>query len=819
MSKSQTIDERVEALLAQMTLKEKVSLLSGKNDWQTVPIARLGIPSLTMTDGPHGVRATNTGPERVSGPATSFPTGVSMASSWDPDLIERVGEALAEETRALGCDILLGPCVNIVRTPLAGRNFESYTEDPYLAGRIGVAWVKGLQRKGVGASLKHYACNNQEIERSRGNSIVDERALREIYLAQFETVVKEARPWTVMCSYNRINGVYASQNDYLQNKILRDEWGFEGVVISDWGANHTITESVQGGLDVEMPGPAKYYGRLMEEAVRNWQIDEVTVDNAVRRILRLLIISGRMDDEAQIPEGSLNTFEHQTLARELAEASITLLKNEGEVLPLKDVKTVAVFGPNAAECRIGGGGSSYLEPPYRVSPLEGIKAKLGDGVKIVYEQGCDNFVNPPALKPEYLTLPDGSGAGLLGEFFNSPDCRGEPVATRVDAKLDDWRIHTPEGIDRKVFSVRWTGTMTVPVSGRYVLKLRNANTCRLSLDDKLLLETAPDPTTWFPGGEAQDYVVLEAGKAYNLKVEYMKSAEIEFTMLNLLCAYAPDPDNRIDHAVELAKQADVALIFGGMAQGFESEGHDRPNMELPGNQNDLIHAVAAVNSKTVVILNVGSPVEMPWVDEVAGVVLAYYPGQEGGNAIANILTGVVTPSGKLTVTYPECYEDNPTYINYPGTKEVLYGEGIFVGYRYYDMKDVVPLFPFGHGLSYTTFEYSNLQVPETVQKGASVVVSVTVKNTGEVAGQEVVQLYVADKESSLVRPLKELKGFQKVALEPGESKTVSFTLDQRALSFYDPYQKQWVAEPGKFKVLIGSSSKDIRVKGQFMLVV
>ncbi len=808
-------EERVEILLQQMTLREKVSLLSGKNNWETVPIERLGIPSLVMTDGPHGVR-TDKSSFRIDSPATSFPTGVSMAASWDPALIERVGAALAEETRALGCDILLGPCVNIVRVPLAGRNFEAYAEDPYLAGRIGTAWVKGLQGKGVGASLKHYACNNQEIERSRGDSVIDERTLREIYLAQFEMVVKEAKPWTVMCSYNRINGDYASENYYLLTHILKGEWGFEGVVVSDWGANHTIVESVEGGLDIEMPGPAKYYGRLLEEAVRNWQVDEEVIDEAARRMLRMIVRSGRLDDPARIPAGSVNTPEHQTLARELAEESITLLKNSG-ILPLKGVKTLAIIGPNAAECRIGGGGSSYLEPPYRVSPLEGLQAVLGNSVALIYEQGCDNDEELPALKAEYLTLPDGSGAGLLGEFYNTADFSGAPIATRVDDRLDRWYVRVPEGINRNAYAARWTGVLTVPTGGRYALKLQTSQQCRLILDGKLLLETATAaPGEWF-SAPAQTFVALEAGRGYALTVEYVKSPDVDPTALYLRGVYAPDPDDRLERAVALARQSDVAVIFGGMPTGFESEGHDRPHMRLPGAQDELIRAVAAANPNTVVVLNAGSPVEMPWADAVAAIVLAYYPGQEGGNAVARVLTGAVNPSGKLSETFPRRYEDNPSFINYPGTREVVYGEGLFVGYRYYDTKDVVPLFPFGHGLSYTTFAYSNLKLAEQVKPGEPVEVSVTVTNTGSVAGKEVVQLYVADKTASLARPQKELKRFAKIALEPGASQTVTFTLDERALAFYDPYKAEWVAEPGEFEVLIGSSSRDIRLAGTFGL--
>jgi beta-glucosidase len=811
-----TVDQRAEDLLSQLTLKEKVALLSGRDAWHTVAIERLGIPSLAMTDGPHGVRANRTGEERVQGPATSFPTGVSMASSWDPELIEKVGVALAEETRALGCDILLGPCVNIVRTPLAGRNFESYSEDPYLAGRIGAAWVKGLQSRGVGASLKHYACNNQEIERFRGNSQVDERALREIYLPAFETTVKETQPWTLMCSYNRINGVYASEHHYLLTEILRDEWGFEGVVVSDWGANHTIVESVKGGLDIEMPGPAKYYGNLLVDAVRIWQIDEAVIDAAARRMLRMIVRSGKLDDPPMLPAGSVNTSEHQALARELAEDSITLLKNEGDVLPLDTarIKSIAVIGLNAAEARIGGGGSSYLEPPYRVSPLEGLRAKLGDAVQIGYEPGCDNFVEPPILKSEHLTPPGGEGHGLRAEFFSNTDFSGEAVAERVDAKLDFWHLPVPKSVSKDAFSVRWTGTFTAPDTGRHVFKLINAGICRLYLDGDPVLETTSDPQAppeWMLG-HATAYVELVEGRVYDIKVEYVKPGDVEHSALYLRFAYAPEPDERLERAVELAQQSDVAIVFAGMPQGFESEGGDRPYMHLPGPQDELIETVAQANPNTIVVLNCGSPVTMPWIDDVSAVVLAYYPGQEGGNAVANVLVGEANPSGKLSVTFPRRYEDNPTFINYPGAKEVRYGEGIFVGYRYYDAKDVEPLFPFGFGLSYTTFEYSDLQVPEAVKVGETVAVSVTVKNTGDHVGKEVIQLYVRDEESSLVRPPKELKGFVKVALQPGESKTVHFTLDQRAFSFYDPYQRQWVAEPGEFTILVGASSRDIRAR-------
>ena len=808
-----TLDRQVDELLAQLTLREKVSLLSGRDSWHTVPIERLGLSSLVMTDGPHGVRVSPADHERVQGTATSFPTGVSIASSWDPDLIYQVGAALADETRALGCDILLGPCVNIVRTPLAGRNFESYSEDPYLAGQIGTAWVKGLQSRNIGASLKHYACNNQEIERMRGSTEIDERTLREIYLPAFETIVKEADPWTVMCAYNRINGVYASQHDHLLNEILKDEWEYDGVVISDWGANHTTVESVQGGLDIEMPGPSKWYGRLLQEAVQTWQIDEETIDAAVRRILRM-VLGAQETPPLQIPAGAVNTPKHQALARELAEASMVLLKNEGNVLPLdaKAIRSIAIIGPNAAEARIGGGGSSYLEPPYRVSPLEGLRTLLSDQVSIEYAPGCDNWVELPVLPSSLLTPSQGEGSGLWGEFFDNIDLAGEPAATRLDPKLDFWWVRTPRGVPNNAFSARWTGKLQVPTSGRHAFDLVTSGTCRLFLNGIEIASAAPAPNEAVDWAVSSDqiYIELTAGIEYDLQVEYVKPEQAERSVLYLRFAYAPEPDTRLEQAVELAKRSDVAIICAGMAQGFESEGRDRPHMKLPGGQDALIRAVATVNKNTVVVLNCGSPVEMPWIDEVAAVLLAYYPGQEGGSALANILFGHVNPSGKLTVTFPVRYEDNPTYTNYPGTRTVRYGEGIFVGYRYYDHKDVDPLFAFGHGLSYTTFQYTDLAVAETARMDEPVEVSVTVRNSGEYAGKETVQLYVRDVHASLVRPVRELKGFAKVALQPGEATTIQFDLDRRSFSFYDPDQEDWVVEPGEFEIMVGSSSRDIR---------
>ena len=674
MSLDPSFEARIDSLLGQLTLKEKVALLSGVDNWRTFAVERLGIRPVTMTDGPHGVRSTHMA-GRLDQPATAMPTGIALASTWNPALVERVGAALGAETRALGCDVLLGPCVNIVRSPLAGRNFETYSEDPYLAGEIATAWVKGVQSQKVGASLKHFACNNQEAERMRGNSVVDERTLREIYLPAFEKTVKSAQPWTVMCSYNRLNGAYASQNRTLLTDILRGEWGFEGAVVSDWGANHSTFESIKAGLDIEMPGPARWYGELLLEAVKNWTVDASVVEQAARRMLRLIARVGKLDDPAALPAGAWDTPEHRALAREAAGEAIILLKNEGGLLPLEDARLacVAVIGPNAAEAVISGGGSSIVDPLYSVSTLEGLRARLGERVRILHEPGCSN-----------------------------------------------------------------------------------------------------------QGEEDGD----EAGMA---------------------------------RAVAAARQADVAVVCIGMPLLFESEGGDRPHMDLPGRQVELVRRVAQANPRTVVVLTAGAPVSMPWLAEVPAVVHGLYTGQEGGNALAAILCGDVNPSGKLTESLPARLEDTPAYLDYPGGREVFYGEGIFVGYRYYDKRGAAPLFPFGHGLSYTSFEYSGLEVHSSGKMSDPVGVTLSVTNSGARAGQEVVQLYVRDVKSSLPRPVKELKAFAKVALLPGETRAVHFTLDERAFAFYDPARHGWVVEPGEFEILVGSSSRDIRTKSAFQL--
>lgn len=817
-------DANIQALLSQMTLKEKIALLSGNDNWATVSIDRLGIPSLVMTDGPHGVRADGPGQGRLDGPTTAYPTGISMGATWDPQLITRLGEALAEETRFMGCDILLGPCVNIVRTPLAGRNFETISEDPYLTGQIGLGYVTGLQSMGIGASLKHFACNNQEFERNRGNSVVDERTLREIYLPAFETVVKGAQPWTVMCSYNRLNGAYASENQPLLTKILKQEWGFEGAVISDWGAVHSTAAPINNGLDLEMPGPAKWFGILLEEAVQTWQVDEVKINQAATRILSILFRSGKMVSQRPILPSTGDTPEHRALARQLAQESITLLKNEDHVFPLDlvKIKKLAVVGLNAT-MRITGGGSSHVKGHYWVTPLEGLRLQLGDQVEIIYEPGYDNRALPSLIDADAFTQPDDT-PGLNAMLFNNPDLVGEPDVIMTFSALDAWwGFLGPDkiNINPKAFSGIWEGKYHPSASGPTELFLINTGKARLYVDNEMVLEHNTESIQ--PNSDnftellGQITIDLDANRTYNIRVEYRSQTDDGFSMLHLGHQPYYVPAGSFERAVVAARDADAVLVFAGMPLNFESEGNDRPAMSLPGDQDALIAAIAAVNPDCAVVLNVGSPIEMPWAEQVKSILLAYYPGQEGGNAIADILLGKINPSGKLPVTFPQRLVDNPAFINYPGSKDVRYGEGIFVGYRYYDAKEVEPLFPFGHGLSYSDFIYKALQVPDAVKQGESFEISFTVKNNGQLAGKEVAQVYISDLMSRLQRPSKELKAFAKVDLAPDEEKRVTLSLDARALSYFDPELGSWLAEPGAFKVLVGSSSRDIRLTGQFYL--
>lgn len=673
----------IEELVKQMTLEEKASLCSGLDFWHTQPIERLNIPSAMVSDGPHGIRKQENLTDHMgvaeSIKAIGFPTASAMACSFDRDLLEEVGTALGEECVAEDLAVLLGPGVNMKRSPLCGRNFEYYSEDPLVAGELAASFVNGVQSQGVGTSLKHFAANNQEWRRMSTSAEIDERTLREIYLPAFETVVKKAQPWTIMCSYNRINGVYSCENDWLLNKVLRDEWGFQGLVMTDWGAMNERVPSLKAGLDLEMPDCHGETDKLIVEAVKNGTLEESVLDIAVKRVLTIvnqyLVTRNNMqkiDKPHPVPSDPNRNYDvtaHHELAKKTARESAVLLKNE-DILPLRREQKIAFIGEFAKTPRIQGGGSSHINN------------------------------------------------------------------TKIESAL----------------------------------------------------QAAGDTITY-----AQGY-------------------EVDSTEAN---------ESLMSEAIALAKACDVAVIFAGLPDSFESEGFDRTHLNMPENQNVLIHEIAKVQPNIVVVLHNGSPILMPWLNEVKGVLEMYLAGQASGGAAVDLLFGEANPSGKLAETFPLRVEDNPSFLNFPGNREkVCYQEGIFIGYRYYDKKHMDVLFPFGYGLSYTTFDYSNLVITidgapmasgQKVKDSSKIQISVDITNSGTLAGAEIVQLYVKNPIVYEIRPEQELRNFTKVKLNPGETKTVTMDLDARAFAYYETKISDWYVENGDYDILIGASSRDIKL--------
>ena len=808
-------ETRVEALLGRMTLDEKVLLLSGVDVMDIPGNERLGLPRLRMTDGPLGVR-TETG-ER----ATAFPAGILSASSFDPQLMGELSEAMAVETLALGRDMLLGPCINIARVPQGGRNFESFGEDPYLAARMVEAWVRRLQAKGVLASTKHFALNNQEAERDSIDVRVSERAMHEIYLPAFEAAVR-AGTWTIMASYNRVNGAYASENPLLLNKTLKDQWGFQGFVVSDWDATHSTVAAALAGLDVEMPSGAHFGGGKLQEAVAFGKVPAAAIDDKARRVLRAMIGSGTIDrrPSSRPPLSAVGSPAHRAASLRMAQEGIVLLKNSG-VLPLGNIRSVAAIGPNAAEYRAGGG-SSMVPPEHKVSGLDGLKERLGKDATVRYAMGVPLAGELHCLESEWLTPPPGvapaASHGLYAEYFSNRELKGPPFATRVDPQVDfDWGDSAPlPEMLADSFSVRWTGRLRAPKSGTYELLTRADDGVRLWIDGKLFIDDWADHAASLKTAKLR----LEAGKEHDLRIEYYQHGGE--ALMELGRSTSDDAD--IPAAVAVAAQANAAVVFVGYSDQLEGEAHDRASLMLPAGQDDLIEAVAGANRNVIVVIQSGSPIILgAWKDKVGAIIQAWYPGGEGGLAMADVLLGNVNPSGKLPVTWPKRWEDCNAFGLYPGTGKnghVDYDDGLFVGYRHFDQRGIVPEYPFGHGLSYTTFDYSNLAIKlkDASTASSSVLISVSVTNTGSRSGAEIVQLYVGATAPVAPRPPQELKGFQRVGLAPGETKRISFDLDRSAFARYDEGQHGWTVDPGVFELRVGSSSRDIKLSGNVVLL-
>ncbi len=801
------VEKRVEDLLSRMTLEEKIDYLGGYKVFYIRPIPRLGIPAIKMSDGPTGCRC--------YGKAAALPGGICLAATWDLNAAALLGKTLGREARARGVHILLAPGVNIYRGPLCGRDFEYFGEDPYLAARMVVPLVKGIQSQGVMATVKHYACNNQEYDRYRVSSEVDEETMREIYLPAFRAAVTEGKVACVMNAYNLVNGVYCTQDPFLNNTILKGEWGFDGILMSDWGATHDGIAAALGGLDLEMPSGKHMNRKTLIPAVRSGKVPESLIDDKVRRILRKIIQFGFLDRPQEIPSIPKYDPESVETALSIAREGIVLLKNKAGALPLErgKVRSIALLGPMAHPAVWGGGGSAFTHPFRATSLLEGLTEAAGPGLKIYYDPAPSSLNENALVQGASFSFEAAPGRvlpGLKAEFFGNPLLQGAPIREGKSRKIDfNFKKHPLKGVPGENFSARWTGRITPEKSGDYIFLVRSDDGARLYLGGKLVLDDWSDHSQRVK----RVRLPLEGGKSYPIRLEYYQKAGEAILRFGWGPAFSPGDTP----ALRLARRCDAAVVCVGFGPAIEKEGTDRP-FALPDGQEELIRTVAAANKRTIVVLFSGGNVAMEgWIDQVAGLVEAWYPGQEGGRALAEILLGDVNPSGKLPASFAKTWDENPSSPYYHAKRgKTFYKEGIFVGYRGFDKLGREPRFPFGFGLSYTTFSLSDLVLPtKEITPSETLEVSVKVKNTGNRPGAEVVQLYLGDVEASVPRPLKELKGFRKVFLEPGREKTVTFRLGRRELEFFHPKARKWVVEPGRFRVFLGTSSRDLPLSAEF----
>jgi beta-glucosidase len=814
------MEERIEALLSDLTLEEKAVLCSGASMWTTTGIPRLGIPALKVSDGPIGVRGGS-----LTGGLTSacFPNASALGATWSPEWIRKMGVALAEEAKTKRVHVVLGPTVNLHRSPLGGRHFEAYSEDPLLTSRLCVAFVEGVQSQGVGTSVKHYVCNDSEFERMSIDSVVDERALREVYLRPFEAAVKEAAPWTIMAAYNQVNGHFCGGHRELLIDILEREWSFDGVVVSDWFATKETAGPANGGLDLEMPGPPRFFGEALVLAVKDGRVPEAEVDRKARRVLRLIERSGAAEGDVERSEQAVDAPEHRALARQLAIESAVLLRNEGELLPLRReaLRSLAVVGPNAAATSALGGGSARVLPHYESHALDAIRAAAGPGLRVVHEPGCSSHRSIPPLDAAHVVTPGGD-AGFEIAYFDSADLSGEPLKTGSTGSTEKMWFGPPAtGLDLQCFSARLRGRFTPAADGRHTLALTCAGKARLFVDGQQVLDqwtSRERGEAWFGTATTERTVdlPLEAERPVDLVVEYSSEGigavggfSLAAVKLGHMLAV---PVDAVERAEAAARDADAAVVIVGLNSDWETEGRDKADMRLPGRQTELIEAVAAANPNTVVVVNAGAPLEMSWADTVPSVLWAWYGGQEAGNAIADLLFGDASPGGRLPTTFPRRLEDNAAHtgdpVTYPGQDgRVEYRESVFVGHRHYDREGIEPHFPFGFGLSYTRFEHGEARLEGRPGEGDFRVV-LDVRNIGERAASEVVQVYLHDVDASVPRPEQELAAFAKLELAPGESRRVSLLLPPRALCFWSAERHAFVAEPGAFEVRVGRSSRE-----------
>ena len=829
------------ALIADLDLDERASLLAGADLWSTTAVERVGLPSVNLCDGPNGAR----GPDLPSGfgggtgdTSTCLPSGAALGATWDVQLLERVGAVIGAEARSKDCRVLLAPTVNLHRSPLGGRNFESYAEDPLLTGRLAAAFVRGAQAQGVACTVKHFAGNESEGGRMIVDSVIDERTLRELYLLPFEIAVREGGALGVMTGYNRLNGRYCSASPWLLGEVLRGEWGFEGFVVSDWFGFVDTAEAIAAGLDLEMPGPGRGYGRALADAVRRGAVDARQVEAAVGRLLGVLDRIGALDEPGS-PPPTPDLSAHRAVARDAAAAATVLLRNDG-VLPLQreGLRRVAVIGPNAGRAVIMGGGSASLPVAEPRTPLEALRDRLGDTVEVVHEPGVDIARTTPEIPGELLqALGD---PGFVVECFAVGDPGGEVLhTTRVPSGSITW-FGPPPGLD-PAFSWRATAELTVATAGLWTLSLVETEPARLSVDGVVILEDTtgdlPAGPDFFGMARCEQTIDLDLSPERPVLVVVEStvtgSGLVSGAKVGLRPAVAPDG---IERAVEAAAAADAVVVVVGTDGDWETEGHDRTAMYLPGDQDELVERVLDVAPEAIVVLNVGSVVTVPWAERCRALLQCWFGGSELAEALTDVVLGDAEPGGRLPTTVPIRVEHNPTWSNFPGEDgRLVYGERGLVGYRWYEARHLPVTFPFGHGESYTSFEIGTPALTTNVfEPGGTLTVTVPITNVGDRAGSEVLQLYVAPRRSKAFRPPKELKAFAKVHLRPGESTDVELHLDDRSFARWaagdpeyselverqstdaawmpappDPEPRGWVVDPGEHDLHIGRSSADI----------
>ncbi|RCK67058.1 putative beta-glucosidase I [Candida viswanathii] len=820
----------VDKVFNELSLEDKIALTAGKDFWHTNAVPSQSIPSLRFSDGPNGIRGTKF---FNSVPLACFPCGTGLAATFDTQLLESAGELMATEAKHKGAHVILGPTMNIQRGPLGGRGFESFSEDPYLTGRAASHIVQGIEKHGVGATPKHFVCNDLEDQRMSSDSVLTQRALREIYLEPFRILFKDVSPSCLMTAYNKVNGVHASQNKELLDGIVRGEWGWNGLIMSDWFGTFTSKEALLGGLDLEMPGPAVF--RKVEEVghmIKTKELNIKVLDERVKNVLRLI---KRGVEDSGVPENAPedtnnNTDSTRALLRKLAQDSIVLLKNEDGVLPLKKDESVAVIGPNAKSAVYCGGGSASLRAYYTTTPFDSISEKLSTAPK--YTVGCYAHKFLPGLGNQ-VKNPRTGDKGYTMKFYLEPKSASNRTLID-DYDIDMSSFHLVDYYNDKVpdglYYVDFEAEFTPEETAEYAFGVTVVGTAQLFIDGELVVDNKTKQTkgeSFFNCGTIEERGTrkLTKGKTYKITVEFGsaptytlggRGAEYFGGGINLGMAKVIDDKDEIAHAVEIAKSVDKVVLCIGLNGEWESESYDRPHMKLEGLQDELITAVIAANPNTVIVNQSGTPVEFPELDKYKSLIQCWYGGNEAGNAIADVLFGDVNPSGKLSLTFPKRGIDNPTYLNFKTERgRVLYGEDIFVGYRFYEKMQREVAFPFGHGLSYTTFDFKDLKVNVA---GEDVKVSVVVTNTGAVAGAEVVQAYVGKVESDVIRPVKELKGFAKVELKPKESKTVEIALPIKySAAFFDEYADEWSVQSGEYKVLVGNSSDNTPLTGSFVV--